>query len=30
MKDRQHPAEGFGKLHQRFGLEAGAHDDGSI
>ena len=30
MKDRQHPAEGLGKLHQRFGLEAGAHDDGSI
>ena len=24
MKDRQHPAEGLGKLHQRFGLEAGA------
>ena len=30
MKDRQHPAEGLGKLHQRLGLEAGAHDDGSV
>ena len=30
MKDRQHPAEGLGKLHQCLGLEAGAHDDGSV
>ena len=26
----QHPAKGFGNLDQRLGLEAGAHDDGTV
>ena len=30
VERRQHPAGGFCKLHQRFGLETGAHDDGTV
>ena len=28
-EDGQHPADGFCQLHQGFGLETGAHDDGT-
>ena len=30
MEHGQHPADGPGQLHQRFGLVAGAHDDGTV